>query len=134
MTMWEVLSFADKPYKGLSKAKVNLVTLQKFVSNIFMEGERETKDKQLYDGFAPLSCLFLFLPFSLSLLLFLKILGTSDTCRIPSLIIWLINLYHLFILTSLQFRIALVTFDDFWKSWKQFIVLKIYQDGKWYLL
>ena len=48
--MWEVLSFADKPYKGLSKAKVNLVTLQKFVSNIFMEGERETKDKQLYDG------------------------------------------------------------------------------------
>ena len=53
----------------------------------------------LADGFAPLSSLFLFLPFSLSLLLFLKILGTSDTCRIPSLIIWLINLYHLFILT-----------------------------------
>ena len=22
MTMWEVLSFADKPYKGLTKAKV----------------------------------------------------------------------------------------------------------------
>ena len=72
----------------------------------------------LADGFAPLFSLFLFLPFSLSLLLFLKILGTSDTCRIPSLIIWLINLYHLFILTSWQFRIALVTFDDFWKSWK----------------
>ena len=27
MTMWEVLSFADKPYKGLTKAKVVMVML-----------------------------------------------------------------------------------------------------------
>lgn len=27
MTMWEVLSFADKPYKGLTKAKVMMVAI-----------------------------------------------------------------------------------------------------------
>ena len=27
VTMWEVLSFADKPYKGLTKAKVMMVAI-----------------------------------------------------------------------------------------------------------
>ena len=71
--MWEVLSFADKPYKGLSKAKVVLVMIvmvvmisltrdlsnTKLITMIIIvmvmlieknKGKREIEDEQLHDG------------------------------------------------------------------------------------
>ena len=72
--MWEVLSFADKPYKGLSKAKVVLVMIVMVVMMISLtrdlsnaklitmiiivmvmlteknKGKREIEDEQLHDG------------------------------------------------------------------------------------
>ena len=72
--MWEVLSFADKPYKGLSKAKVDLVMIVMMVVMISLtrdlsntklitmiiivmvmltrknKGKREIEDEQLHDG------------------------------------------------------------------------------------
>ena len=72
--MWEVLSFADKPYKGLSKAKVVLVMIVMMVVMISLtrdlsnaklitmiiivmvmlteknKGKREIEDEQLHDG------------------------------------------------------------------------------------
>ena len=72
--MWEVLSFADKPYKGLSKAKVGLVMIVMMVVMISLtrdlsnaklitmiiivmvmlteknKGKREIEDEQLHDG------------------------------------------------------------------------------------